>query len=241
MLLDLNCDLGEGEPLGLTEALLRCVTSANIACGGHAGDESSMRACIQIAIKNDVAIGAHPGLAGNFGRSSSDLNASAFEELLQNQVGTFCRILQEHGGKLHHFKLHGALYHLTEVSPTLRSCYLNFVESGEYDCAIFCLAGGTVAAEGRSRGVEIWEEAFLDRNYLANGSLVPRNEAKALLTEPSEVARRLEQLLKDSTIEVVDGSLLQLNARTLCIHSDSPNSLEIAALARRILESQKAD
>lgn len=234
MHLDLNCDLGEGEPLEKTQALMRCITSANIACGGHAGNEQSIRACVQLALQNRVHIGAHPGLPGNFGRLEQEMDVPEFRLLLQNQVGMFLKILQEFGAKLHHLKLHGALYHLSERSRALRQTLFALIRDEFGACIIYGLAGGKLAAEGRAAGLEVWEEAFLDRNYHADGSLVPRTNPQALLSDPAQVRARFEQLLETGTIRTVEGNCLPVSPQTVCIHSDSPNALELAAMARSL-------
>jgi UPF0271 protein len=237
MRFDLNCDLGEGEPLEKTEALMRSISSANIACGGHAGDEKSMRDCLLLAREFGVHAGAHPGIpdCANFGRSDSALSTAELESFLEQQITTLQAAAADVGMDLHHVKLHGALYHLTEANASLRKVYLETMKTRWPNLIIFALAGGALVKEAIEFGLEAWPEAFLDRGYLPDGSLVPRADPRALVTEPEEIEPRIKLLLDTGEIIASDGTRLALSPKTLCVHSDSPRSIEIAALARRRL------
>lgn len=237
MLLDLNCDLGEGEPLEKTAALLRSVTSANIACGGHAGDDQSIPAAIRMAMELQVNIGAHPGLPGQFGRGVDIVSPDAFHILLHDQFNRFSSHLRTLGAHLHHIKLHGTLYHLVERDEPLRQAYLDFIRQLPTRPVIYALAGGAVAHAARQAALEVWEEAFLDRNYRADLSLVPRSEPAAIITNPQLIQDRLRSIQQGRGLQALDGTTLRLSPRTLCIHSDSPNSIAIAALARQTLKT----
>lgn len=236
MKFDLNCDLGEGEPESVTAELMRQVTSANIACGGHAGNRRTMEECLRLAKENRVLPGAHPGLKGAFGRGAGEVGAEAFRQLLAEQVGALRSVAESVGTPLHHVKLHGALYHLTEREGSFRRVYLDWAAEQGDGLVIYSLANGTVAAEARQRGLPVWEEAFLDRGYQPDGALVARGERGALLDSISEVVGRVRSLRDRGFLLACDGSVLPLTPQTLCLHSDTPRAVEIAQAARAALE-----
>ena len=235
MRFDLNCDLGEGESFARTKRLMTHITSANIACGGHAGDMATMRRCVRLARAHDVHVGAHPGSPDrqNFGRSPIELKGHELEQLLRPQIELLERIATEEGVKLHHIKLHGALYHATERDLSLARYYLACVQRGWPKLIVYALAGGTVARAGRTIGVKVWEEAFIDRNYRDDGSLVSRGEPDALLNRRRDLIDRMRLLMERRSVRTVTGKTLRLPARTVCLHSDTPYAARTARLARR--------
>jgi UPF0271 protein len=237
MKLDLNCDLGEGEPLARTRALMRCITSANIACGGHAGDVRSITAGIRLAKRFGVNIGAHPGPPGrsDFGRGPLEVPGGELELWLLQQVSVVERLAGEAGARLHHIKLHGALYHAVESNDGLARRYLAAARRWWPRAVLFVRAGGTVARFARRAGARVWEEVFADRACLDDGSLVPRRRPGALLTGLAEVSRRLELLRARGEIETISGRRLPVRARTVCVHSDTPGAVKIAQVASAIL------
>lgn len=230
MRFDLNCDLGEGESRARTEALMRVITSANVACGGHAGDVANMERCVVLAKKNQVRLGAHPGVAdrAGFGRGELRITPAELELLLLQQVSALERIAHTQGVKLHHIKLHGALYHATERDRRLANAYVEIVRRWWPNAMVYAFAGGTVA---KLNGRLVWGEAFLDRNYLDNGTLVPRSESNALVKSVQEVGERVEQLAR-GTVRSVDGNAIRVRARTICVHGDTPRAVEFAKVAR---------
>ncbi len=237
MPLDLNCDLGEGESPAKTEALMRCVSSANIACGGHAGDITSMENAIGLALRYGVGIGAHPGSPdrAKFGRVEVRLLPSELSALLVQQISGLETIAHALNTRLRHVKLHGALYHITERNPELAAAYLETIQCWWPRLIIFSLAKGKVLNLAKQRGLAAWGEAFLDRAYLPDATLVPRAEPGALLTRFSELKARLLSLRNSGELTAREGTLLRLRPRTLSIHSDSPNSTRIARLAAATL------
>jgi UPF0271 protein len=228
MKFDLNCDLGEGEPRARTEALMRLITSANVACGGHAGTTASMKLCVRLAKKDGVRLGAHPGppCKDDFGRGAIKATPQQLERWLLEQVGALQGVAREHGVRLHHIKLHGALYYASETDPQLARCYIRTVRREWPRVKIFALAGGSVADVAGRAGITVWEEAFLDRGYRDDGTLVPRGEPGALMKTVREVLARTLQ----ATGEVLSasGKVLRLFPKTLCIHSDTPRSVRLA-------------
>ncbi len=235
MTLDLNCDLGEGEPWARTRALMRHVTSVNVACGVHAGDATTMERCVLLAKGLGVRLGAHPGLAGALGRGEVRLTPSELRTLLLHQVGAFHRLTEVHRVRLHHVKLHGSLYHAVEHDPALGRCYVETI--GRLFCGLplYALAGGRVAALGRKLGVPVWEEAFADRAYREDGSLVPRGQPGAVLSDPAAAAARVRSLREHGGWTSVTGTLLKLKPRTLCLHGDTPGSVRLARVVRLAL------
>jgi UPF0271 protein len=235
--LDLNCDLGEGEVPEVAAALMAHVTSANIACGGHAGDDASIRRCLTLAGRHGVRVGAHPGLAdrAGFGRAPSPLDPEGLRALLRPQIRRFLELCAEANLAPSHIKLHGALYHMTEADPALRAAHLDFCAKEAPGLTLYALAGGRVAAEARERGLSVWGEAFLDRGYRADGSLIPRGQPGAMLGEWEALRARLAGLRERGEIVAADGSRVAVNARTLCLHGDGPNAVEWAKAARQWL------
>lgn len=229
---DLNCDLGEGEPLALTEALFRVVTSANVACGGHAGSLESMVQCVQFAREHGVHLGAHPGIPGAFGRSEVEFEPEELEILLLQQIGELDVIGRERGVKLHHIKLHGALYHMTDASEPLARVLVSVAQQFFPECCLYALAGGRVVRLAREHSVPVWEEGFLDRGYLPDGSLVPRGREGSLLSL-AQVDERLGLWLETRQVLALDGSLITIQPETWCIHGDGPDALKVALAARR--------
>ncbi len=231
MKIDFNCDLGENEPPARTAELMQIVTSANIACGGHAGDVETMKACLRLAEQHGVKIGAHPSLPdrAGFGRGAGPVSASDVKLAVLHQVSALETLAGTTGATLHHIKLHGSLYHLTEEDETLCDAFLSLIEECWPSVMLYALAGGRVVAGARRRGLRVWEEAFLDRAYLPNGQLVPRGEPGALLNSEIELRERLTLLFKESRLKCTDGTFLKLQAQTLCVHADTPVSTQVLA------------
>jgi len=213
---------------------MRAIMSANVACGGHAGDMTSMERCVILAKKYNVRLGAHPGAVDRvgFGRGELRVTPAELELLLLQQVGALERIAHAHGMKLHHIKLHGALYHATERDERLARAYVGIVRRWWPNAVVYALTGGTVAKVAQRF---VWGEAFLDRNYLDNGMLVARSERRALLTNVQEVRERVKQLTRRTVISL-GGKVICVNARTLCVHGDTPRAVKFAKVARRYID-----
>ena len=244
--MELNADLGEGEPIEQTRALMRVVHSANIACGGHAGTADSMEAAVRSAMANGVRIGAHPGFPdrADFGRQIDAARAPGagdLELILLLQVGALEVVCRRFQTKLHHLKLHGALYHLTESVEALGEGYLRTVERYWPGTIIYGLAGGRLARRAKAMRLPFWHEAFLDRAYQANGQLVPRGQAGAILRSMPAVLARLRKLAHNGRIKTVAGTWIALQPDTLCVHGDTPGALKLARRVRAELERVGAD
>ncbi len=213
---DLNCDLGEG--FGWDAELLDVASSANIACGGHAGDETTMREAVRLALRRGVGAGAHPGLVDRegFGRRGLDLPIGQIARQVGDQIRALERIASSHGATLSHVKLHGALYNETAGGGDLADALLSAIREATGCRTLFALAGSRLVGMARSAGMLVAEEGFPDRGYRSDGTLIPRGTPGALVEDPVEVARNAVRL---ATSGVVD---------TLCIHGDSPDALRNA-------------
>ena len=232
---DLNCDLGEGEPWARTRALLRQITSANVACGGHAGNADTMERVVVEAKALAVRLGAHPGVAGAFGRSDVVLSPRQLQTLVLQQVGALDLLARWHGSELHHIKLHGALYHAVENDDTLGRAYVDAVARWFPKVKIYARAGGRVLTLAAKAGVSAWAEGFIDRAYCANGQLVPRNQNGALLTRAREITERLREWRQTGGWKSLEGSWVAVPARTLCLHGDTPGAVALARTIRKSL------
>lgn len=234
---DLNADLGEGATTD--EALLGIITSANIACGGHAGDDASMRRTMRLASSRAVGIGAHqsyPDREG-FGRRVMSLSGSALVNTLIEQMQALSAIAAQEGVRLQHAKAHGALYNVAVSDDAVAGAIGEAVRAVDPALIVVALAGSSMARVLEAMGLRVAHEAFLDRGYTAAGTLVPRDRSGALLTDPSVVAARAVRMIQEGVVTSVEGSTIAVRADTLCVHADTPGSVDIARSARQALES----
>jgi 5-oxoprolinase (ATP-hydrolysing) subunit A len=231
--LDLNADVGEGDPKA-DEALLQLVTSANVACGLHAGDAHTMRATVALAVKHGVAIGAHPGYDDreNFGRRPMQLSAAEIKDLILYQLGAFEAIARAAGGIVNHVKPHGALYNQAETDGALALAIVAAVRAFDSNLRLVGRAGSAMADAAAAVGHPFTPEAFADRRYRADGSLLPRSQPGAVLTDLEEVARQVRSLVTHGEVVASDGSHLPIAFETLCLHGDTPGSAVLAARIR---------
>ena len=230
--IDLNCDLGEGAPHDA--AVMPLVTSANIACGGHAGDEATMAATVALARRHGVAIGAHPGHVDrvHFGRRRLTLMPDAAAALVVEQVALLEAVA---GGPPRHVKLHGGLYHQVAHDELLARAMTSTIADRWPGMILVAPAGSLLVAVARAAGLRVAEEAFIDRAYAADGSLVPRSEPGAIIADPRAAAERAVRLVREHTVTAIDGSLIRLRADTLCIHGDGPDPAAFAGAIREAL------
>ena len=234
--IDLNADVGESFGawrMGDDAGVLAGVTSVSIACGLHAVDPSVMASTAELARKQGVAVGAHPGYADlqGFGRRPMKLPAAEVRALLLYQIGALSGFCRAAGLDLQHVKPHGALYNQAAVDPDLAAAVAEAVRAFDPSLILVALAGSKLAAAGRAAGLAVAEEAFADRGYLASGDLVPRSHPRALLRDPAEAARRAVRMLESGVVEAVDGTPVKLEPQTLCIHGDTPGA---AAFVREV-------
>ncbi len=225
--IDLNCDLGEG--LGNDHELLPFISSCSIACGGHAGDESSMREVIQLALRNKVLIGAHPSYPDkeNFGRFSMDISGEELTTSIQKQLSRLTAIIKKENAVLHHIKPHGALYNDLAKDELLSRTFLNAIRDYKTTTALYVPYNSIIEQLALADGFSIKQEAFADRNYNNRGLLVPRKFPNAVITEPKKVLEQLENVVKGEKVISVEGLEIPIKAQTICLHGDTPNALEI--------------
>ncbi|MCC8393145.1 5-oxoprolinase subunit PxpA [Paraburkholderia sp. MMS20-SJTR3] len=237
MEIDLNADLGEG--CGSDEALLDLVSSANIACGWHAGGPNAMRDCVRWAVQKGVSIGAHPSFNDpeNFGRKEMDLPAQDIYAGVLYQLGALSAIAQAEGGRIAHVKPHGALYNQAARDAQIADAIVSAVHDFDPSVAVFALAGSGLVSAARNAGLTAIEEVFADRGYRADGSLVPRKEPGALLDDEDLVLERTLAMIREQRVKSVDGQWVPLNAQTICLHGDGPHALAFARRIRAALEA----
>ncbi|MEO8440356.1 MAG: 5-oxoprolinase subunit PxpA [Spartobacteria bacterium] len=235
--IDLNADLGEGA--ASERELLELVSSANIACGYHAGDHNSMMGSIQAAHAAGVAVGAHPSLDDrkNFGRSERSIEPDEVFALAAYQLGAFQAIATALGVRPQHVKPHGALYNMAVRDRALADAVAHAVLAVDRSLILFAPGGSALAAAGAATGLRVAHEFFADRNYLPDGSLVPRTEQGALLHDAGEAAERVLRMLRENSVRAIDGSALAMEAETICIHGDSPGAVRFAQQLREHLDA----
>jgi UPF0271 protein len=238
MIVDLNADLGEGA--GHDDDLLELVTSANIACGFHAGDADTMRHSIEAARARDVAVGAHPSLFDreNFGRKELPVKPDDVFDAVVYQLGIFQAIADAAGVQPNHVKPHGALYSMAVRDGQLADAIARATASVDCKLILFAPQNTALSRAGEKNGLKIAREVFADRNYLSNGQLVPRTRADALLHDPTEAAPRVLRMLREGKVCSVDGVDIEVRAETICLHGDNPEAVGFARALRAHLEEK---
>ena len=235
--IDLNADLGEGA--ASEHELLQLVSSANIACGFHAGDPSSMSASIRAAKEAGVAVGAHPSLADreNFGRSELPVTPDEVFALVAYQAGAFQAIAASLGVRPNHVKPHGALYNMAARDPALAEAVAHALLAVDRSLILFAPAQSALARAGEATGLIIAREVFADRNYLPDGSLVSRTRPDAVLHDAEEAGERVLRMLRAKVVRAVDGTEIAVQADTICLHGDNPEAVAFAKNLRRQLSA----
>lgn len=235
-IVDLSCDLGEAstaEERQVEEALWPLITSANVACGGHAGNDESMRDAAQKAVRFNVLLGAHPSYPDreNFGRKSIRMDPDALRASLAAQI----RALADIAGALSHVKPHGALYNDAHQDVALARVIVEAVSEVSRTIAVVASSRSALYQAAGDAGLRVVAEAFGDRRYRADGSLVPRGEPDALLLDPEDAAAQAESLATRGTVETATGTAIDIPFATLCIHADMPRSVErLTAIRSRL-------
>lgn len=242
MRIDLNSDLGESFgawTMGDDAALMPGVTSANIACGFHAGDPGTMRRTLALTKKHGVAAGAHPGFPDLVGFGRRDLHATPqeVEDLVTYQVAALSGMAASQGLKLAHVKAHGALYTMACRDRDLAAAIARAVAALDRSLVLFGLPGSALIEEGARAGLAVAAEAFADRAYNADGSLTSRRIAGSVLTDPAQVVERALRIIADGEVIAIDGSVVRLRADTLCVHGDTPGAASLVRHLRSALES----
>ena len=237
--IDLNSDLGEGFGpfrVGADEALFPLISSANVACGFHGGDPAMMELTVRRAREHSVAVGAHPGFPdrAGFGRRAMAATPDEIRTDVLYQLGALAAFCQAADVELRHVKAHGALYNVAVNTIEVATAIAQAVRSFDPMLLFFAIPGSRLHDAGEEAGLKVIREAFADRAYLADGSLVPRSRPGAVIDDVDLTAERMVRLVTEGSIDTIDGERLAIKADTICIHSDTPNAVEIAAsIARR--------
>ncbi|MDP5009143.1 MAG: 5-oxoprolinase subunit PxpA [Glaciimonas sp.] len=239
MSVDLNADLGE-DCGGNDEALIALVTSANIACGWHAGSATLMQQCVAWCIQRGVAIGAHPSFLDreNFGRTEIHLPPQEIYNGMLYQIGALAAIAHAQGGRLAHVKPHGALYNQAARDPALADAIASAVHDFDPSLALFGLANSELIRAAQRAGLTAVEEVFADRGYNADGSLVKRGTAGALIEDEEQALAQTMSMVRDSKVQAINGSWVPLTAHTVCLHGDGAHALAFAKRIRGYLEQE---
>ena len=242
MRIDLNSDLGESFgpwPMGQDEALMASISSANVACGFHAGDPGAMRATIALAREKGVAIGAHPGFQDlvGFGRRELKATPQEVEDLVLYQVAALAGMAAAQGASLQHVKAHGALYNMACRDRALADAIATAVVSIDRSLILFGLPGSELLRAGRAAGLAVAAEVFADRSYDPDGSLTSRLKPGSVIHDTAAVVARAITMARDKRVVAVDGSTITLQADTMCLHGDTPGAAALAREIRRGLES----
>lgn len=240
--LDLNSDLGESFgrwELGDDRAMLDVITSANVACGFHAGDPSTLRRCCEGAVARGVAIGAqvgYPDLAG-FGRRFLDIASDELTDAVLYQIGALQALAHVSGGRVAYVKPHGALYNAVVHHEAQAAAIVQAVLAYDPELPLLGLPGSSLLEQAADAGLAVVTEAFADRAYTPAGTLVPRDQEGAVLHDADEVAARVVRMVTAGEVVAIDGSVVSVGARSVCLHGDTPGAVELARAARAALES----
>jgi 5-oxoprolinase (ATP-hydrolysing) subunit A len=236
--IDLNCDIGEG--FDNDSQIIPHVTSVNIACGYHAGDPATMRETVRLAIEHGVAIGAHPGFPdrANFGRVEMQVSPQDVYDMVLYQAGALAAFARAAGAAVAHLKPHGALYNMAAKDAAMAAAIAAATRDFDPACILVGLAGSELIRAGESAGLKTASEAFADRTYQADGSLMPRSSADALIHDPAIAAERVIKMIQLGTVTTQQGTEIPLRPDTACIHGDSPRAGDLANAIRERLERE---
>lgn len=243
--IDLNADVGEGG--GHDEELVPLVTSVNIACGAHAGDLDTMRRTVALALRSGSAIGAHPGFADreHFGRREIPIEPDSAKALIVGQVAALEAVASALGARISHVKLHGALYNMASRDRALAAAVVDALMEGTARSGparmLVALAGSELHALARSRGLRVLGEAFADRSYRSDGTLTPRSAPGAVIGDEDAAVRQALRLAAEGSVRAADGTVVAVDADTICLHGDSPHSVQFAQRIRAAFAKAKIE
>ena len=240
--IDLNGDVGESfgaYTIGHDTALLRHVTSANVACGFHGGDPSVMRQTVRLAVAGGVALGAHPGFPDlqGFGRREITLSAQEVEDLVAYQIGALAGVAAAEEARLHHVKPHGALYNMAARDREVADAVARAVVGVDATLVLYGLSGSCLVEAGEAVGLRTAAEVFADRAYESDGSLVSRNQPGAVIDNPKTLVERAVRLVQEGSVTARGGDVVALRRDTICLHGDTPGAGQLAAQLRSGLEA----
>lgn len=239
--IDFNCDLGEG--CGSDAAIVPLISSASIACGGHAGDATSMAEAVALCERHGVAIGAHPSYEdrAGFGRHDMDVPVDAISALVTTQVAALAGVCMAADARLHHVKPHGALYNRAARDPAVAIAIATAVHAFDPRLILYGLSGSCLTAAGTAVGLRVAHEVFAERRYDADGRLAPRGTPGAVIEAQDDALAQVRSLVEDGVVIARDGTRVPLRADTLCLHGDRPDAAAFARSLRRALEAACVD
>jgi UPF0271 protein len=231
--IDLNADIGESFgifQMGNDEKLLSLISSANIACGFHAGDPSVMKKTVKLVLANNVAVGAHPGLPDlqGFGRRNIAISPEEAYDLVLYQVGALWAFVKAEGGVLHHVKPHGALYNMASTDTTLARAIAEAVCNLDPELLLYGLSGSELIREGEKAGIRTVSEVFADRTYQPDGTLTSRKSPDALINDPDEAITQVVHMINEGKVRTQAGNEIPIKAETICIHGDGSHAVDFA-------------
>ncbi|HEV8512503.1 MAG TPA: 5-oxoprolinase subunit PxpA [Cyclobacteriaceae bacterium] len=228
--IDINCDMAEG--VGNEKELMPFISSANIACGYHAGNEDLMKSTIDLCLKYNVAIGAHPSFPDreNFGRTNMNLPLEELNKLVSDQIHLLNKIAKEHGAKLHHVKPHGALYNMAAKDSVLANCIARAIKDADENLILYGLSQSAMIDEAKKIQIKTANEVFADRTYQLDGSLTPRTQSSALITDEQDAILQAVRFVSENKVKTVKGIDIDLKADTICLHGDGAHAVEFARL-----------
>jgi len=241
--IDLNSDMGESYGVyryGADTEIISSISSANIACGWHGGDPLVMEASVKLCLEHGVAIGAHPGFHDlmGFGRRNIVCTPQELRCYTLYQLGALSAFVTSQGGRLHHVKAHGNLYNMAAVNYSMARAIAEAVYDFDPQLIFVGLAGSQLCKAGAEVGLQVAEEVFADRGYKADGTLVPRSEPGALFDDPHQAVQRIVQLVEESSLTAVDGTVVKVQGDTVCLHSDTPGAVSFAQAVRQQLQQR---
>jgi 5-oxoprolinase (ATP-hydrolysing) subunit A len=228
--IDLNCDMGEGMPYDAD--IMPCITSVNIACGYHAGNEEIMKKTIDLALNYNVALGAHPGFADteNFGRKELYLLRGVYYDLIIEQLTILKKITDSFNTTIHHVKPHGALYNMSARDKTLASIIAQAIKDFDNKLILYGLSGSESIREAKALNLQTANEVFADRTYQDDGTLTPRSKTNALIEDENAGVQQVLQMITQKTVTSVNNKTIPIIAETICIHGDGGRAVELAQL-----------
>lgn len=244
--IDLNCDMGESfgrYTIGADEQIISSITSANIACGFHAGDPATMRKSVRLALDHSVSIGAHPGLddLSGFGRRNMAITPQEAYDIVLYQIGALHGFVIAEGAVLHHVKPHGALYNMAAVDAELAEAVAKAVYSINPELILYGLSGSELIKAGRKLGLKTANEVFADRTYQEDGTLTPRIHEHALIKNESDAVAQVVKMVKEQTVFSTTGVEIPIKADTICIHGDGAHSVEFARKIHKVLREHDVE
>jgi 5-oxoprolinase (ATP-hydrolysing) subunit A len=242
-MIDLNCDLGESfgsYKIGKDEEVLSFISSANIACGFHAGDPHVINQTVQLAKKYGVAIGAHPGFQDlvGFGRRALAVSPKDVYDLVLYQIGALAAFCKAHEVKLSHVKPHGALYNMAAVDATLAEAIAEAVRIFDPTLSLYGLAGSRLIEAGEKYGLHTVSEVFADRTYQSDGTLTPRTQEGAVIHDSNVAIKQVLQMVKEQTVQTTTGEIIPIKADTICVHGDNDHALQFVQDLRQALTNE---